>query len=193
MAKKLLSEAQVRRFAKLASLSPVNEMYDKRDDEENMEEGSYMKRDDEEVMQEEDATEEMAADAAEAGMDELPAPEEEEMEMGGEESDVELSQDMVDAIAAALPALQMIADASGEEMEMGAEEPAEMEMDAEEPAEMEMDAEEDEVMEALEGINYVPETADIVQEVARRVAKRLLKAKKAEKNLQEALGNKTKK
>ena len=179
MAKKLLSEAQVRRFAKLANLSPVNEMYDKRNDEEVMEE---------EVVQEEDAAEEMAVDAADAGMDELPAPEEEELEMEAGDSDLELSQDMVDAIAAALPALQMIADASGgeEEMEMAAEEP-EMEMAAEEEPEAEM---EDEVMEALDGVEYIPEQKEIVEEVARRVAKRILKAKQAEKLMNEALGKK---
>ena len=33
MSKKLLSEAQVRRFAKLANLSPINEMDYKRDDD----------------------------------------------------------------------------------------------------------------------------------------------------------------
>jgi len=180
MAKKLLSEAQVRRFAKLANLSPVNEMYDKRNDEEVMEE---------EVVQEEDAAEEMAVDAADAGMDELPAPEEEELEMEAGDSDLELSQDMVDAIAAALPALQMIADASGdeEEMEMDAEEEPEMEMAAEEEPEAEM---EDEVMEALDGVEYIPEQKEIVEEVARRVAKRILKAKQAEKLMNEALGKK---
>ena len=54
MAKKLLSEAQVRRFAKLANLSPINEMYSKRDeeDEKKMEEVSYMKRDEDEKMEE---------------------------------------------------------------------------------------------------------------------------------------------
>lgn len=183
MAKKILSEAQVRRFARLANLSPINEMYDKRDDEEDVM--------GEEVVQE-DAAEEMEMDAAEAGMDELPVADEEEMEMDAEDAELELSQDMVDAIAAALPALQMIADASdegGEEMEMDDAEPVEMEMDAAEPVEMGAD---DEVMEALEGINYVPGRQDIVQEVARRVAKRLLKAKKAEKQLQEALGSKRK-
>ena len=34
MAKKLLSEAQMRRFAKLANLPAINEMYHKREDEE---------------------------------------------------------------------------------------------------------------------------------------------------------------
>ena len=48
MAKKLLNERTVRRFQKLAMVSPINEMYHKRDEE--MEEamhGKYAKRDDE--------------------------------------------------------------------------------------------------------------------------------------------------
>ena len=61
-------------------------------------------------------------------------------------------------------------------------------MDAEAPPEM--DAEE-EIMEGLKGINYIPGKKEIVEEVARRVAKRLLKAKRAEKSLKEALGNST--
>ena len=123
MAKKLLNEAQMQRFAKLANLSPVNEMM-----------SSY----------EEDMEEEMP-------------------EMGEE------APEMAD--------------------EMPAEEP---EMDAEPEAEVapEMDEEDSELMEALEGINYVAEKKDIVEEVARRVAKRLLKAKKADQALKEALGNK---
>ena len=56
MAKKLLSEAQVRRFAKLANLSPINEMYSKRDEKEeeleenrgHMSSGHSKKRDEEE-------------------------------------------------------------------------------------------------------------------------------------------------
>ena len=70
MAKKLLNERTIRRFQKLAMVSPINEMYHKRDeemdeamhgkrddemeegmygkrDEDEMKEGSYMKRDDE--------------------------------------------------------------------------------------------------------------------------------------------------
>jgi|9_EtaG_2_1085328.scaffolds.fasta_scaffold07406_4 hypothetical protein len=185
MAKNLLTEAQRRRFAKLAKINPINEMYKTydRDEEEKMQEEVVSE---EEVVQE-DAAEEMAADAAEAGMDELPGADEEEMEMDAGDTDLELSQDMVDAIAAALPALQMIADASdeeeaGEEMEMDAGE--EMEMDAGE------DMEDEEMMEALQGVTYVPNQQEVVNEVAKRVAKRLLKAKKAQIQLEEALGSK---
>ncbi|HAI39013.1 MAG TPA: hypothetical protein DCM40_13260, partial [Maribacter sp.] len=100
MAKKLLNEAVVRRFQKLANLSPINEMYNKRDeemdeamhgkrdDEEKMEEGSYMKRDDEEVMKEEDM---------DMGGEEKP-----DMDMGGEEEamdgDLELTDEEAQAI-----------------------------------------------------------------------------------------------
>ena len=120
MAKKTLNEAVVRRFQRLANLSPINEMYHKRDEE--MEEGMYGKRDDEEVMKEEDA-----------------------------------------------------------EMEMDAG--AEMEVDAE------MDAEE-ELMEALRGISYTPSRNEVVNEVAKRVAKRLKAAKLHESKLNRALGKK---
>ena len=104
MAKKLLSEAAVRRFATLANLSPINEMSSMYEDEEEMGE----------------------------------MPPEEEMPPMGEEPLME---------------------------------------------------EEEEIMETLEGINYIPEKKDIVEEVARRVAKRLLKAKRAQADLNEALGN----
>ena len=53
-----------------------------------------------------------------------------------------------------------------------------------------LEDEEEEIMEALRGINYVPGKKEIIEEVARRVAKRLMKAKRAENQLQEALGKK---
>ena len=53
-----------------------------------------------------------------------------------------------------------------------------------------MGEEDEELMEALAGIEYVPERQEIVEEVARRVAKRLLKAKRANQALQEALSTK---
>jgi len=181
MAKKLLNEAQVRRFAKLANLSPINEMY-----------GNTVQ---EEVMNEEEADLEIADAAELEGADELPVADEEEIEPAvGEEvdSDVELSADDVAKIADALPALQAIADAAaGSEMdvepEMDAEEEEMPQPELEMDVEPEMDAEE-EIMEALSGVEYVPDQKEIVSEVARRVAKRLLRAKKAEKQLQEALG-----
>ncbi len=73
--------------------------------------------------------------------------------------------------------------------------------DADEP-EMEMDdapemdapeapmMEEDDLMETLSEIDYVPSQTEIVNEVARRVARRLAEAQKAEKRMNEALGRK---
>ena len=170
MAKKLLSEAQVRRFAKLASLPVVNE--------------NLYNEEEEEIDAEAPAEEpEMELDAEEPAEE---MPEEPEMDMGGEE--LELTDDEAQAIIdlgkkleAAMPeggaAEEPMDDLGGEDL------PAEEPMDDMAAAE-----EEEEIMEALKGINYVPGKQEIVQEVARRVAKRLLKAKRAEKNLQEALG-----
>ena len=49
--------------------------------------------------------------------------------------------------------------------------------------------EEEAIMEALRGINYIPGKKEIVNEVAKRVARRLLEAKKANTQMQKALGN----
>jgi len=172
MAKKLLNERTVRRFQKLAMVSPINEMYHKRDEEE-MEEGMY-KRDDEEVMQEE----EEEAPEMEMG-DKAP-----EMEMGDEEGamdgDLELTDEEAQAIIDLGTKLQSAMGDEAPEMEMGDEEP--MEMGAEEG--------EEDLMEALAGINYVPSQTEVVNEVAKRVARRLKAAKLHEAKLRRALGRK---
>jgi hypothetical protein len=177
MAKKLLSEAQMRRFATLANLPAVNETYYKRDEEEDK-------------MEETMTTEEEVVTEEEAPMD---MPEAEPMDMPEEEpvgeDDLELTDEEAQAIidlgkklAAAMP------DGAGEEpMDMPDDKPMDLDMPDDK-----MD-DEDEIMEALSEINYVPEKKDIVEEVARRVAKRLLKAKRAKNSLDEALGNKQKK
>jgi len=46
-------------------------------------------------------------------------------------------------------------------------------------------------MEALSGINLELNEDELVQEVAKRVAKRLIRAKKAQAQLDEALGRKS--
>jgi hypothetical protein len=61
--------------------------------------------------------------------------------------------------------------------------------DDDEAPEMPM-MEEDELMEALSEVDYVPSQAEVVNEVARRVARRLAEAQKAEKLMNEALGRK---
>lgn len=180
MAKKTLNEAVVRRFQRLANLSPINEMYHKRDEE--MEEGMYGKRDDEEVMKEEDAEMEMDAGAEMEVDAEMDA--EEPAEMDG---DLELTDDEAQAIIdlgskleAAMGGMEDMGD-----MEVDAEVDAEMDMEAD----AEMDAEE-ELMEALRGISYTPSRTEVVNEVAKRVAKRLKAAKLHESKLNRALGKK---
>jgi len=212
MAKKILSEAQVRRFAKLASIPAINEMYGKykRDDEEGdeeekMEEGygsmPSMKRDDED---EKEKMEEAAGDYGSTSdpntvpkgfvneqeeemlPDEAmpPVGDEPEMDDMDAEGELDLTDEEAQAIIDLGKKLEAAMPAGGEEMGMDMEPSMEM---GEEPPE---EDETEEIMEALKGINYIPEKKDIVEEVARRVAKRLLKAKRAEKQLKEALGSK---
>jgi hypothetical protein len=173
MAKKILSEAQVRRFAKLANLSPINEMYANEEEEAPMAE-------------QEDPMDDVAADAEEEAPAEMDAEldaeaGEEAIEMDADgAADVDLSQEDVSVLEQAVDILSQITSAAGGgEEEMG-DEP----MGDEEEEEM--------IAEALKGINYQPGRKEIVQQVAKRVAKRLLEAKKAEARMNKALGNKGK-
>jgi hypothetical protein len=168
MAKKILKEAVVRRFQKLANVSPINEMYTQHE--------SYMN--------EEEAGED-------AGAEDMGAPEGEEMDMGDEgESELELPKSDIEAIAAALPALQTIAAAADGDMGEEEVDMDDMGMDAEAPADEEgaEDDAADAIMEALRGISYVPSKSEIVNEVAQRVARRLQTAKLHEAKLNRALG-----
>jgi len=188
MSKKLLSEAQVRRFQSLANIEPLVEMYN---EEEANEEAALEEA--EESVNEEVVTEEETLEEAEMEMDAG------EMEMdNAEEADVELDEELVQKFMDAVDTIQQVASALDVGAEEAAEEEveAEIEMDAEE-APMEMDAEEapaeeEEIalQEALEGINYVPSQKEIVKVVAQRVAKRLQEAKEAQARLDKALGKK---
>tara|TARA_R110002126_G_scaffold131105_2_gene274832 strand:- start:1086 stop:1679 length:594 start_codon:yes stop_codon:yes gene_type:complete len=194
MSKKLLSEAVVRRFATLANLPSITEMRSS---------GYGMN---------EDADEEIADDAAEAGMGELPAGDEAELEMdAGEDFEmdagesVEADAGLGEREALAMDVISAVADALNIEVDIEGGESAEAEMDVGAPEEMDAaeddmaaaddlddDAyaeEEEAIMEALRGINYIPGKKAIVNEVAKRVARRLLKAKRADKELKEALGS----
>jgi len=188
MAKKLLSEAVVRRFAKLANLSPINEM-------------NSLYNEDEEGFP---PDEEVAIDAEEGFPPEeeivdVP-PEGEEIEMDADApADLEFGEEEVAKIRDVLPILQDIADAGTGGGEGEFEEPIEPGLEDEEfeepiepgleDEEFEGEPEEDEFLgEALRGINYLPGKQEVVQEVARRVAKRLLAAKRADSQLKEALG-----
>ena len=177
MAKKLLKEAVVRRFQSLANISPINEMY-----------SSYQEDKEEEKQEDMHEAEEEMADAPmemDAGADE----EAEEMDMGAEApmamDDVELTDEEAQALIALGDKLSSAMGDAAEDVAMDDENGLPPMDDAP------MDApEEEEMMEALAGINYVPNQNEIVNEVARRVARRLASARKAQKKMNEALGRK---
>ena len=201
MAKKLLNERTVRRFQKLAMVTPINEMYKKRDDEmdeamhgkrdDEMEEGMYNKRDDEmeEGMYKRD-------DEVEEGMykrDDENLMKEKEDEMKGDEPEMDMGDDkggdmdgdleLTDEEAQAIIDLgTKLEQAMGglDDMDMGDDKG--MDMGGEE------DMGDEDLMEALAGISYIPSQGEIVNEVAQRVARRLKEAKLHEAKLNRALG-----
>lgn len=162
MAKKLLKESTIRRFQKLANVAPINEMYHKRD---------------EDLMEEEEM--EMDAVGDEAPEMEMDAGEDEALEMEG---DLELTDEEAKSIIDL-----------GAKLEAKLSELEDMEKRDEEHAEMDMEDEEEmgeeELMEALRGISYVPSKGEVVNEVAKRVARRLKEAKLHEAKLNRALGS----
>jgi hypothetical protein len=214
MSKKLLSEAQVRRFQNLASITPLQEMGNysmKRDEEkpmeeelvqeEEVEEGMY-KRDEEHMeamhKSDEERMEEMYHDKEEKKMEEKMEDDGDidvDMDADGDD-DVEIEEEMVEKAAAALSDLQALLDALGGEAAMddapdmpAMDDAPEMEKDEDEPSPLEED--ENAILElALEGIEYQPSQKEIIKEVAIRVARRLQEAKKAQANLNKALGKK---
>lgn len=196
MAKKLLNEATVRRFQSLANLKPINEMSYKRDDETDT-------RSEEEKAKDQQAAEERHGgrqhygtqnEAEEPGMDMAPEPEEAPEMLDAEEMDAEEDAmgdmndvELTDEEARMLIELgEKLSAAMGEDDDMMDAPEAD---EADEAPEMPM-MEEDELMEALSEVDYVPSQAEVVNEVARRVARRLAEAQKAEKLMNEALGRK---
>jgi len=212
--KKLLSEAQVRRFMGLAGMqSKIVSNY--------LKEGDWgynrdINEEEEEFPPEEEPAMDPTMDAPE---DELP-PEEAplddappEGDMPGE--DVEVGETEIQAALDALGALealvQPLADAAGLEAEapeggedLGELPPEEPAMDAapeeefpapeeEEEVPEEDVLQEEEVEEALAEVDFKLSKEEVINEVAKRVAQRILRAKKAQKAMNEALGNKTKK
>lgn len=220
MAKKLLNEAVVRRFQSLANISPINEMSYKEEKEDKMEEGleeaemtpeqakqKYSEKmgeyenlrrardiqdpNDPDLMAIEKEMKALKALFKESTLEETyleadeepgDAPEMPEMEDEmGESMDVDLTEEEAQMI---IELGEKLAAAMGEgEPEMPDE------MDAP-PMPDDMGGEEDELMETLSEIDYVPSQGEIVNEVARRVARRLAEAQKAEKRMNEALGRK---
>lgn len=176
--KKLLSEAQVRRFMGLAGLKPLNEM-------------SHYKMDDEkDTMMEEEADmagDDMAGDDM-AGDD-----------MGDAEAQIDEEELMaaIDGVEQGLSALKSIASSAGLEaggmgdMDMSPVE-AEEELEAEEEEiEDEEELEDEEIDQELQEVNMEMTEEEIVNEVARRVASRIVEAKRAHQKMNEALGRKT--
>ena len=218
MSKKILSEAAVRRFATLANLPVVNEEWGGKKGEKSKThpgeedytakkekpgqdirksapkrgaEATYKKGTKDDAFIKEDAFSEIDDEAMGAAEGELDAGEmaglEDEAGLEGEEEVADLGareELAMDVIAAVADALNIEVDIEGGEEEL---EDVEMVGDELGGEEVEIDAEE-EIMEALKGIQYIPGKKEIVQEVAKRVAKRLLKAKRAEQQLKEALG-----
>ena len=188
--KKLLNESQVRRFMGLAGLGALSEnMSSSMYEEDKMNEAGAMYEEDEDMDMEDDKDMDMDMEAE--GTVEL------------EQDDVEVLADLAEKLPSIVAKLQgddMDMEAgddmdmeAGDDMDMGGddagEEDADMPMDmGDEDEEAEGDAEEV-ISEALKGVNLQLSNKEIVNEVARRVAKRILKAKAAQKNLDEALGN----
>jgi len=177
--KKLLNEATVRRFMGLAGMdakivsNAINEMASMYEEEEEL-----------------GAEEPSGLPAEEPGMSDMEMDDAEGEEMGDAEGVVNLDQDLVDDLMAAKETIIAVADAlGGGEAPEGEPEMA-PDMPAEEPMGDPADMEDEEDEEMLEGVDLQLSEDEIVQEVARRVAKRILQAKKAKAQLDEALGRK---
>ena len=225
MSKKLLSEAQIRRFQSLANLPVLNEKYHK---EEGMHKEGYGMREDEARAEEERDAYMKGPDSPEykayvKKYGERPRVSLREKEHGMEEG----AHEMEEGMHGDEKKEGMHKEDMHEDMHDDAEEEKEMDMDPEpemdEPGgdldlseeearviielgkklEGIMGAEEagedmpgeadpmgDELMEALAGVEVRPSREEVVEEVARRVARRLNEAKRAQRRLNRALGNK---
>jgi hypothetical protein len=180
--KKLLSESQIRRFMGLAGIRALSE---NKMEEELTEAGTYME--DESELDDESDVED--ADAPAEPPAEMPAADE-----------VSVDKETIDKAGDALTDLlgQLgYEDKAGAPDEMGGEPvdditgAADLKGPEIEDVKDDEDVDDEEIIdEALKGVNVELSENEIVQEVARRVAKRILKAKSAQSKLNEALGNK---
>ena len=187
MSKKLLSETQVRKFMGLANLDAnissnfLTEMYGM--DEEEM--------DAEEPMPEEEPTAPEMDAELEGGVPE--ETDESDVDVEIQQSEVEDAKESLDALQAKLGGLlSKLMGGSVPEMgtemipaEMDAEEPA-MEPEIELGADEEIPDEEEEMMETTNTHHQISEE-EIVQEVAKRVAKRINEAARAQKKADKLL------
>lgn len=174
MSKKLLSEAQIRRFQSLANMPVVNEMaYAKKD--EDLEEAAHMDEEKQEMKED-------MHDEEKEEMDMEPMEPEMEPEAMPEGGDLDLTEEEARVLIELGKKLEGIM-GDGAEMEAGADLEAAAELDG---AEAELDDPEG----MLEGVSVEPSRKEVVEEVARRVARRLNEAKRAQRRLNRALGNK---
>ena len=180
--KKLLSEAQVRRFMGLAGIRPLNEMTSGALDEVDLEE---KRRKTEEMHDDKKQMKEMG-NYKEDDMNEMAAYKEDD-EMEGD-VDVEMEESLVDEFKDAVETIKKVEAAlSGGAMEDEEDEEDDMDMemdDKEEEGDEDMADLEEELME----VDMELTEDEIVSEVARRVAKRIVEAKRAHKKMNEALG-----
>jgi hypothetical protein len=180
MSKKLLNEAAVRRFMGLAGMqanmvsNTVNEMYGATDEEEEMAETV-------------EATTETATEEDLAPVVEDEALVDADAEMMGDEGapEMELTSEEAEVLVGVLEKLTASLDmaAAPEEDELAA-----AEVDVEDDGAVEAEEDEEDAMAMMEEKEEEMNEDEIVQEVARRVAARILKAKKAQKEMNEALG-----
>ena len=166
MAKKLLSEAQVRKFMGLANMDAnlssnfLKEMYHNREDEEMMNEEEEM--DDEVPMDDVDLG---------GGDSEEPA------DMDAPGADFEMQEEDVNILK---QAAKIITDNFGGMDDMPDEEPPMEEPEMDLGGEEEIDAD----------VDLEPTEDEIVQEVAKRVARRINEAARAQKKADRLLGRK---
>ena len=176
MSKNLLSEGEIRKMMKFANLHPLSENFIDRLEEEEM----FEAEEDEMDME---AGDEAGGEEADMDMggDPEAGDEEDDMDMGddpeaggdeGVEAEVQISEEDVETLRTARDVIDQILAGAGGEDDMDMEEPDlgdEEEMDMDEPE----DEEGGEAPAGDEGEDDLEES--IVQEVTRRVAKRLLK------------------
>ena len=171
-----LDEAQVRRFMGLANLAPLGEgfldRYHEDDYTPTVEGGEGLAREAEEMPPEE-------------GAEEMPPEEEMPPTEDAAAGATEMAQDVADAVADALTValgkhgVEVTSGEAGDEVALPVDEPALDEPALDEPAGDEGLGDEPELEELdAAGINIVNDEA-LVQEVARRVAERLMKESKA--------------
>ena len=197
MKKQLLNESEIRKFMKFANIGTLTDGFvGKLNESAALEEDTLEEA--EEALEETQYEEDPDEDGHRTGVSEvgvgMPQEQEEEPEMDAmdddpemdaeaemddEEVEVDVDMDEVDALEQAIAVLQQVVDAAKGAADMDDEPMDDMDDMGDEP--MGMDDEEgdelEEVFDALEEVEALDEE-DVIEEVTRRVAKRLLAARK---------------